>query len=319
MTHLFHTHTLALAFAAALSGTALTDSALAQSAPSEFHVFNLTYAPSASAAALDLRPGPYLLQVRHDAAERYEGLLRGPRNEIVAERIRLAASSGCVAGLPSHAALTTRALAGAPGSNVLAIEVGNATGGCSLHGQLPALGLTAPEKPPQVLECDPPVEIQQIGTVDPGPTCSIEKWNPPLSAPRPDVKPGPVISIAGRVVRWTDHVRVSASEAVSMQDGRCVFGYAYAAENVGRVTSAASDASLLLGQRVGLQLDTRTLAPLPPGGNRRIQGQMALPPGIWQVFAHLDSSAQVGEWDGQNNARSLLVEVVGPCSPASAQ
>lgn len=319
MTHTFHTRTLVLAFAAALSGTAPTDGALAQSAPSEFHVLNLTYAPAAPASALDLRPGPYLLQVRHDAADRYEGLLRGPRNESVAERVRLTASSGCVAGLPSHAALTTRALAGAPGSNVLAIEVGNATGGCSLRGQLPVLGLTAPEKPPQLLECDPPVEIQQIGTVDPGPTCSIEKWNPPLSAPRPDVKPGSVISIAGRVVRWTDQIRVSAGEAVAMQDGRCVFGYAYSAENVGRVSSVASDASLLLGQRFGLQLDTQALAALPPGGSRRIQGQMALPPGIWQVFAHLDSRAQVGEWDGQNNARSLIVEVVGPCSPASAE
>lgn len=314
MTATARPHALALALIAALGANALTDTAFAQIAAPAFQVIALDYAPAQPTPDLDLRPGRYLLQLQGLADGGFEGLLRGPRNEIAGERIRLSASAGCAAGLPASAALTTYGLVAGPGLNVLGLTVGSATGGCELHGALPNLGLSAPEKPPQVLECDPPVEIQQIGTEDPGQTCSVEKWDPPITAPRPDLKPGRLISLAGRVFRWTDRISLSASEATGFRDGRCVFNYAYGAENIGRAHSAPTDATLVLGTRQGLQLDVRQLPGLAPGGTQRIGGQLSLPPGIWHVFAHVDSRAQVGEWDGHNNARSLVVEVSGPCT-----
>ncbi len=305
---------LALALVTALGATALADTAAAQAATPSFQVIELNYAPAQQTPGLDLRPGRYLLQLQGTSTGGYEGLLRGPRNEIVAERINFSASSGCAAGVPTSAALSTRSLPGQPGLNVLEIEIGNAAGGCALRGVLPNMGLTTPEKPPQPLECDPPVVLELFGTSDSGQTCNIEKWDPPITAPRPDVKPGHQINLAGRNFHWVERARLQASEASEFRDGRCVFNYAYAAENVGRARSDATDGSLMLAHRYGLQLDARVLASLPPGGTQRIQGQLALPPGIWQVFAHVDSSAQVAEWDGQNNARSLIVEIVGSCA-----
>jgi|GEM_PF-4956375 len=310
--------TLALSLSVALAAPFACERALAGTAADDIQVLELNYATTEPDAGLDLRPGRYLLQLRGPAAGVYEGLLRGPRNEIVAERIAFNGGSGCASGVLGHATLSARGLPGQPGLNMLSIEIASATGACALQATLPNLGLTASEKPPQPLECEPPEELEQVASTDSGPTCSIEKWDPPLTAPRPDLKPGRWISLAGRSFAWVDHARLEASAARGFRGGRCVFDYAYSVENLGRARSAATDASLTLAQRNGLQLDSSALASLAPGGTVRVQGQVALPPGLWQVFAHADSSARVGEWDGQNNARSLIIDVVGDCAERSA-
>lgn len=308
---------LALALTAALCSYALTDAAAAQTAPPAFQVIELNYAPAQPTPGIDLRPGRYLLQMHRDASGGFEGLLRGPRNEIVGERIGFSASGACAGEVPVGAALSTRNTPGQIGLNLLRIEIGHAGSSCSLQAVLPYLGLTLPEKPPQLLECEPPVELDQMSTgptTDPGPTCDIEKWNPPIAAPRPDVKPGRLINLAGRNFRWVEVARLHASDASEFRDGRCVFSYAYTAENAGEVRSGITDASLVLANRFGPALDTRVLGSLAPGGMQRIHGQLALPPGIWQIFGHVDSRGQVAEWNGQNNARSVIVEVSGNCA-----
>lgn len=309
---------LALALVTALGATALADTAAAQTAAPSFQVIELNYAPAQQTPGLDLRPGRYLLQLRRDTSGGYEGLLRGPRNELVADRIEFSAGSSCANGLPPGAALSTRGVAGQIGLNLVAIEIGSAGSSCTLQAVLPHLGLTHPEKPPQFLDCEPPVELEQMSTgptTDPGPACNIEKWDPPLSAARPDVKPGRTFNLAGRSFKWVEVARLSAIEARDFRDGRCVFDYAFVAENAGAARSLPSDASLVLGSRLGPVLDARSMGTLAPGGIQRIEGQVALPPGLWQIFAHVDSSARIAEWDGQNNARSLIVEVSGRCGP----
>lgn len=309
--------TLASAIAAVFVTAFAPPPSLAQTAPSsQYQVLEFDYAPATPTPGLDLRPGRYLLQLRRDPSGDYEGLLRGPRNEMVAERLQFSASSGCGAGLEEGAVLATRGVAGRVGLNLLGIEIESVTGNCSMQAVIPFLGLTLPEKPPQFLECEPPVELEQMSTgptTDPGPICNIEKWEPPITAPRPDVKPGRLISLAGRSFKWVEVVRLDASEASDFRDGRCVFDYAFAAENAGRARSAISDASLVLANRFGPALDARVMDSLAPGGMRRVQGQLALPPGIWQVFAHVDSSARIVEWDAQNNSRSVIIEVSGSC------
>lgn len=319
MPHCTPVRILASAAAAAFVTATAAPPSLAQTAPSsDIQVLELEYAPASPIRGLDLRPGRYLLQLQRQPTGAYEGLLRGPRNEVVAERIVFSASSGCGAGVSAAAVISTRALPAQRGLNVLELEISDAAGVCSLRGTLPNLGLTAPEKPPQLLECEPPEETDQLGRIDSGPVCNIEKWEPPLSAPRPDLKPGPHFQIAGRSYRWVDSVRLRAADAVAFQEGRCLFNYAFLIENAGQAASSPTDASLQLGHRFGLQLDSRSLGGLAPGGLQRIHGRMALPPGTWQVFVHADSSAQVGEWHSQNNARSLLVEVQGPCASTAS-
>jgi hypothetical protein len=312
---------LALALVTALGASAPADPAAGQAAVTSFQVIRLNYAPAQPTPGLDLRPGRYLLQLQGTSTGGYEGLLRGPRNEIVEERISFSASSGCIAGVPNSAALSTHSLLGQPDLNMLGIEIGNAAGACSLRGALPAMGLTRTEKPRVSAsdECDEPVvggiwSTTAPETDDSSQSCNIEDWDPPIAVPRPDLKPGHRVNLAGRDFLWIERARLQASEAIGFRDGRCVFNYAYTVENVGRARSGATDGSMLLEQRFGLQLDASVLASLPPGGTQRIQGQLALPPGIWQVFAHVDSSAQVVEWNGQNNARSLIVEIAGTCA-----
>lgn len=315
---------LALALVAALGAGALVDTAAAQTAAPSFQVIELNYAPAQQTPGLDLRPGRYLLQLQGTSTGGYEGLLRGPRNEIVAERISFSASSGCAAGVPGSAALSTQSLPGRPRLNLLSVQVGNASGGCTLHTVLPSSSLVSPEKPSEYPECEPPVELQ-LGAApsgDPGPKCvanAVPDWNPPITSPRPDLKPGRLISLAGRTFRWVESARLTADDASDYRDGRCLFNYAYSVENVGQASSPETDASLLLGSRYGLQFDARTLRGLSPGSIQRIQGQLALPPGTWQVFAHVDSSARVDEWDGQNNARSIVIEVQGNCAAPGSE
>jgi len=309
---------LTAALTLALASMTCLDTAAAQTAPTGFQVLELDYAPASATPGLDLRPGRYLLQLRGTGAGGYEGLLRGPRNEVVAERIAFSASTGCGAGVPAAAVITTRALPAQRGLNVLRLEIGDGAGGCTLSGELPNLGFSIPEKPPQELECDPPVEIQQVGSSDPGPTCNIVEWEPPFSAHLPDVKPGPVIHLENKAVRWTEVARLAARDAFAYQTGRCLFHYAYDVSNAGRTAASATESSLLLERRAGLQLDTQQLNGLSPGASQRVQGVLALPPGTWRVFAHVDSSARVVEKNGVNNARSVIVEVLGNCyAPAT--
>lgn len=186
--------TLASAIAAAFVTAFAPPPSLAQTAPSsQYQVLEFDYAPATPTPGLDLRPGRYLLQLRRDPSGNYEGLLRGPRNEIVAERLQFSASSGCSTNPPANAVLSTRALPAQRGLNVLHLEVIEGTGSCTLYGELPNLGFTLPEKPPQWLECEQPTEIEETGARDPGPVCNVEEWEPPLAAPRPDLEPGPVI------------------------------------------------------------------------------------------------------------------------------
>lgn len=309
---------LTAALTLALASMTCLDTAAAQTAPAGFQVIELDYAPATAAPGLDLRPGRYLLQLRGTGAGGYEGFLRGPRNEVVAERIAFTASTGCGAGVPASAVISTRALPAQRGLNVLKLEVGDGAGGCTLSGELPNLGFTIPEKPPQELECEQPTELEETGSLDPGPVCNVEKWEPPLAAPRPDLEPGPVIAIGGKSARWSGGLRLSARDAIAAVDGRCVFGYGYSVRNVGRAGASPTDASLLLERRFGLQLDAAAVSVVPAGGVQRVQGRIALPAGTWRVFAHADSSASVAEWDGQNNARSLVVEVAADCAGSSS-
>jgi hypothetical protein len=317
MTHRPSARTLAAAVAAVFLTAIAAPPSLAQIAPTtDIQVLELEYVPAGPSPGLDLRPGLYLLQLQRQPTGAFEGLLRGPRNEVVAERLQFSASSGCGAGFEKGAVLATRGVAGRVGLNLIGIEIESVAGNCNMQALIPFLGLTLPEKPPQFLECEPPVELDQMSTgptTDPGPTCNIEKWEPPITAPRPDVKPGRLISLAGRSFKWVEVARLDASEASDFRDGRCVFDYAFAAENKGRARSAISDASLVLANRFGPALDARVMDSLAPGAMGRIQGQLALPPGIWQVFAHVDSSARIVEWDAQNNARSVIIEVSGSC------
>lgn len=312
--------TLASAIAAVFVTAFAPPPSLAQTTPSsQYQVLEFDYAPATPTPGLDLRPGRYLLQLRRDPSGNYEGLLRGPRNEIVAERLQFSASSGCGTNPPANAVLSTRALPAQRGLNVLHLEVVEGTGSCTLSGELPNLGFTLPEKPPQWLECEQPTEIEETGARDPGPVCNVEEWEPPLAAPRPDLEPGPVIVFGGKQTRWSDGVRVYARDAHARLQGRCVFEYTYSIGNTGRAESAYTDASLLLEHRFGLQLDVVPLPALSVAGVQRVRGRVALPAGTWRIFAHADASALVAEQNGQNNARSLIVEVAPDCSVPAAQ
>ncbi len=307
---------LASAVAAACATAFAAPPSLAQAAPTlDIQVLEFDYAPSAAQQGLDLRPGRYLLQLQRDASGRFEGTLQGPRNERMAERIAFRASPGCAVGIPANAALSAEALPGKRGLNLLRIEIADATGGCTLEGLVPILGLTSINVTGNEPDCDPPEEIEQVGSLDTGPACAPPPPPPqlPIAAPNPDLKPGRHLQLAGRSFRWTDRIELTASQALATVAGRCVFSYAYAIENVGRADSEPTDSSLLIDSRLGLQLALRSLPRLAPGGFARVQGTIALPPGNWRIYAHVDASDRVGEWNGTNNARSVRVNVQGDC------
>lgn len=307
---------LTAALTLALASMSFVDNAAAQSAPGGFQVLELDYAPARATPGLDLRPGRYLLQLRGTGVGSFEGLLRGPRNEVVAERISFSASSGCGAGVPAAAVISTRAMPAQRGLNVLKLEIGDGTGGCTLEGLVPKLGLTSINVTGNEPDCDPPQELPEFGTVDSDPACAPPPPPPelPIAAATPELKPTLQLQLAGRSIRWSDRVVLPAAQAQAYADGRCFFSYAYAIENAGRAASAPTDSSLLLERRLDLQLDSRPLPRIDPGAASRVQGLLALPPGSWRVYVHADVSERVGEWDGQDNARSILIEVRGPCA-----
>ena len=170
-------------------------------------------------------------------------------------------------------------------------------------------------KPPQELECAPPEEVSLFGETDGDPACAPPPPPPQLPiASKPELRPGSTLRIAGSAFNWSQVVRLDASHALLRDNGRCSFDYAFSVENVGWARSASTDASLVLEKRFGLQIDARSIPALAPGGRAGVSGPLALPPGLWRVFAHADSSGKVREYDAINNARSVLVEVVGDCS-----
>lgn len=320
MPHRTRARALVSAVATALAASLAAPPSFAQSAPtSSFQVIELDYAPAQPTPGLDLRPGRYLLLLRQVVDGRFEGVLRGPRNELVAERIAFSANSACNGRVPERPVLRTRALPAQLGLNLLRLEVADGAGACTLVGDLSNLGLTLPEKPPQPLECEQPTELPEFGAKDPGPLCNLEEWELPLAPPRPDLEPGPAITIGGKQAFWRRGVQLSPLDASAVVEGRCVFEYAYSVNNSGRAPSEATDASLLLENRFGLQLDAQTLGGLSAGGSQRVLGRVALPAGTWQIFVHADARARVPERNGQNNVRSLLVEVAPDCARAAAR
>lgn len=310
-----HQHSHALAMAAALGIAGLAPAALAQSIASDFHLLDLHYTPAQPSAGLDLRPGRYLLQLQSTSEGVHEGLLRGPRNETVAERIRFVASSGCAAGLPTDAVLSTAAAPARRGLNLLSLEISDSSGACTLEGRVPKMGLTTSQATGNQPDCEPPIILDPSGTQDPGPACG-----PPLpphpgsiAAPRPDLKPSTTLRLAGHTYRWEQRVSLHASQAIVREAGRCFFDYSYAVHNSGRAPSTPSDASMLLDERLGLALDQQELPALGVGGTHRVQGMLGLPPGHWRLYVHVDASDTVGEYDGENNARVFRFEVAGSC------
>jgi hypothetical protein len=288
----------------------------AQTAPTlDIQVLEFDYAPAAAQQGLDLRPGRYLLQLQRDASGRFEGRLRGPGNELVAESLAFTGGPSCAAGLGSDTELNAKASAGQTGLNVLRLEIRSGSSGCSLQGTLPTLGLAAPRKPPQELECAPPEEVSLSEQTDNDPACAPPPPPPqlPITA-KPEMRPGAKPRIGGMAADWTGVLSLSASRALATENGRCLFDYAFLIENVGWATSKPTDASVLLERRLGLQLDRQPLPALAPGGRRLVTGMLGLPPGLWRVFVHADSGGQVGEYDALNNARSVLVDVSGNCS-----
>lgn len=283
--------------------------AQAQSAGESLRVLSVDYQPASTAMpSLDLRAGRYLLELRGPLAGVYLGRLRGPRNEWVSQDLRFVGSV-CV-GTPT---LSTEAAPGGPSVNPLRLVL-NTPGGCRAEALLPSLGLTSINVSRGEPDCDPPEEIEQIASTDPGPACS-PPYEPefPITAPRPDVKPRAEVNLAGRSYRWSDRIVLDAGQALTRTHGRCVFDYAYTVENSGRAPSGASDSSLLLDTRQGLSLDARPLGMLAPGASQRVQGRLALPPGHWRVYVHADAGDRIGEANGANNARVTWIQVSGDC------
>jgi hypothetical protein len=298
-------HTVALCLSACFVADAQAQTAETLSVH-EFH-----YAPpSTLQSALDLRAGSYVLELRGPVAGAYLGRLRGPRNEWVAQDLRFV---GNVCSGSAAISLSTETVPGTHGSNALRLVVG--AGACRSEALLPMLGLTSIDVTHGEPDCDPPEEINQVAGTDDGPACS-PPYEPelPIVAPRPDVKPRPQVQFAGRSYLWSDRIVLDASQAIAKVQGRCIFDYAYAVENVGRATSVASDGSLLLDSRLGLKLDARPLGALLPGASQRIQGRFALPTGSWRVYGHADANDAIGEWDGANNARVARIRVTGNCN-----
>ncbi|SDD25034.1 hypothetical protein [Aquimonas voraii] len=305
---------LASAVAAVCATAFAAPPSLAQTAPTpDIQVLEFDYAPAAAQQGLDLRPGRYLLQLQRDASGRFEGRLRGPSNEFLAESLELAGGPSCAAGLGSDAVLNAQARAGQTGLNVLRLEIRSGSSGCSLQGALAALELAAPRKPPEELECAPPEEVSLSEQTDNDPACAPPPPQLPLTA-RPEMRPGAKPRIGGIAADWTRVLSLPAARALATQNGRCFFDYAFVIENVGWATSGPTDTSVLLERRLGLQLDRQPLPALAPGGRHVVTGVLGLPAGLWRVFVHADSRGRVGEYDALNNARSVLVNVSGDCS-----
>lgn len=297
---------------AVLSALATGAPAFAQSttAPHSVNVVELEYAPSSPLPGLDLRAGRYLLELRGPAAGPYAGVLRGPNNEIVDTQLVVTRSGCSGTALPSSAVLQTQPATARPHINPVALRVvGASGGGCQLHAMMHEMGLTSStgsEGPP---ECETPEELGVAA--DHGPTCIAP---PNLPGTLPDLTPGQGINIAGQYVPWGSNLELSTSAAVFKSQGRCFFNYIHMIRNAGVGHASPSVSALRSGHRFGPQLDASQVPALAPGGTHVVSGQVALPPGVWRLFAYADSNEQVTESDGTNNVRSIRVKVSGSCA-----
>jgi hypothetical protein len=312
MSHRLSAPRLLLLSMAVLSALAIGAPAFAQTttAPHSVNVVELEYAPSSPLQGLDLRAGRYLLELRGPAAGPYAGVLRGPNNEIVDAQLVVTRSGCSGTALPSSAVLQTQPATARPHINPVALRVVGATGGgCQLQATMHEMGLTSgtgSEGPP---ECETPDEIGVAS--DQGPTCLAP---PNLPGTLPDLVPGQGINLAGQYVPWSGNLELQASSAVFKSQGRCFFDYSHMVRNVGVGHASPSVSALRSGHRFGPQLDASQVPALAPGGTQLVSGQIALPPGIWRLFAYADSKEQVAESNGMNNVRSLRVKVSGSCA-----
>lgn len=297
---------------AVLSALAIGAPAFAQSttAPHSVNVVELEYAPSSPLQGLDLRAGRYLLELRGPAAGPYDGLLRGPNNEVVDAQLVVTRSGCSGTALPSSAVLQTQPATARPHINPLALRVVGATGGgCQLQATMHEMGLTSStgsEGPP---ECETPDEIGLAA--DQGPTCFAP---PNLPGTLSDLKPGQGINLAGQYAPWGSNLELQASSAVFKSQGRCFFNYSHMIRNAGAGHASPSVSAVRIGHRFGPQLDASQVPGLSPGSTHVVSGQIALPPGVWRLVAYADSLEQVAESDATNNVRSLRVKVSGSCA-----
>jgi hypothetical protein len=297
---------------AVLSALAIGAPAFAQSttAPHSVNVVELEYAPSSPLQGLDLRAGRYLLELRGPAAGPYDGLLRGPNNEIVDAQLVVTRSGCSGTALPSSAVLQTQPATARPHINPVALRVVGATGGgCQLHATMHEMGLTSSggsEGPP---DCETPEEMAFAAVEQP--TC----FAPPIvPGTLPDLSPGPVLNVAGQYAPWGASLELQASAAVFKSLGRCYFNYSHMIRNVGVGHASPSVSALRSGHRFGPQLDASLVPELSPGATHVVSGQIALPPGVWRVFVYADSKEQVAESNAMNNVRWLRVQVSGSCA-----
>lgn len=312
MSHRLSAPRLLLLSMAVLSALAIGAPAFAQSttAPHSVNVVELEYAPSSPLQGLDLRAGRYLLELRGPAAGPYAGVLRGPNNEIVDAQLVVTRSGCSGTALPSSAVLQTQPATARPHINPVALRVVGATGGgCQLQATMHEMGLTSgtgSEGPP---DCETPDEVPFAAVEQP--TC----FAPPiLPGTLPDLTPGQGLNIAGQYAPWGANLELQASAAVFKSQGRCYFNYSHMIRNVGVGQASPSVSALRSGHRFGPQLDASQVPALAPGAFHVVSGQIALPPGVWRVFAYADSKEQVTESNGTNNVRSIRIKVDGSCT-----
>lgn len=297
---------------AVLSALAIGAPAFAQSttAPHSVNVVELEYAPSSPLQGLDLRAGRYLLELRGPAAGPYAGLLRGPNNEVVDAQMVVTRSGCSGTALPSSAVLQTQPATARPHINTVALRVVGATGGgCQLQATMHEMGLTTgthSEGPP---ECFDPEEVGVLS--DQGPSCFAPPFPP---SPMADLKPGPGLNLSGQSAPWGGSILVSSASASFQAQGRCYFNYSHLIRNAGSGPAFPSISALRIGQPFGLHLDESPVPALAAGAAHAVGGQIALPVGVWRVFAIADAKEQVVESNAQNNVRSLRVQVTGSCS-----
>lgn len=285
-------------------------------------VLALNYAP-ASSGPLDLRPGPYLLELRGAAPGPYAGVLRGPNNETVSSMLTVTAT-GCASGLPSSPQMTVTALPGRQHVNAVGIAI-TGSGSCQLSTvteDLSLVSLTARPRPTYVT-CNDPVDQAEkrlgtgtaatgkAGDTSDGIACSEV---PPGTTLAPDLKPVPPVSVGGQLAPWYGVISLTAAQAVSRSHGRCFYPYTYDIRNIGNAPSGPTVAILTAGDPLGPNIQTRQVPALLPGVQVPINGLLGLPPGRWELNIYVDPNNAVLEFNGGNNIGTFRVDVPGPCT-----
>jgi hypothetical protein len=313
-----HRSTLARRGALAAALALLAAPATAQS----LQVLELNYAPTTS-APLDLRPGPYLLELRGPSNGPYAGVLRGPNNETVATDLSVTAT-GCATGLPSSPRMTVTAQPGRLHVNAITIAI-SGTGTCQLSTTAANLSLVSStgKPPPQYVTCNgDPANAEKASLpgnsaagkpAGSGERIACSEVDPSVTL-APDLKPVPPFSLGGQVAPWGGVIQVTASQAASRSDGRCYYPYVYDIGNIGNAPSGGTISILTAGDPLGLNIQTRTVPALLPAGQVPINGLIGLPPGRWELNVYVDPNNAVLEFNGGNNVGTVRVEVNGRCT-----